>query len=71
MQRQCKTCLHYGESGSGVPGYCLWAAALPPVLQELLAALEADPGTSIAYTVFSKMEFSVDETDCCSAWTTD
>lgn len=66
--RKCKNCAHFGDSGAGEPGYCLWGKALPPVLKQALAAMEAEPAAHIAHTVFDGMEVSTGEDDLCSGY---
>lgn len=67
MNRQCDNCRHYGESGGGEPGFCLWAKALPPVMVQMLLAQEAEPAAHIRHTVFDGMEISMPPDGYCSA----
>lgn len=64
----CSTCKHYGENGAGEPGYCLYGVGLPPVMKEMLAALEAEPAAHIQHTVFDGMEISTPPDHSCSCY---
>lgn len=66
-EKTCQNCAHYGENGAGEPGFCLWSQSMPPVLNELLAALTADPSTMINYSVFGDVEVSADPDHCCAS----
>lgn len=66
--KKCKNCAHFGGSGLGEPGYCLWGKAMPPVLRKVLAAMEAEPSAQIAHTTFDGMEVKTGEDDLCSGY---
>ena len=67
MELRCDNCEHYGDSGAGEPGYCLWGKRLPPGMRQMLAAQEAEPTAQIAHTAFDGMEISTEADGWCSA----
>ncbi len=66
-EKTCQNCAHYGESGDGEPGVCLWAQSMPPAMKELLSALTADPSTMISYSLFGDVEVEVSPDHCCAS----
>jgi len=59
---RCDGCQHYDGGG----GMCVWGNTLPPVLRELLAALQSESSLSTRYRVFGGMEVSVDPDHWCN-----
>lgn len=70
MTDTCKTCRHFMPLGTppiGEPmGNCLWEP--PPFIERMVAMLNAEPATQIAWQAQCDVPPKTPESGHCSAW---